>query len=106
MYSEEIYTFIHTNVLLFQLAKGGIQREIYKKLIEPFKIDMPTSEVEGFRRVCTEHKYGYFGPEMLKPKISLSVPCKMIQLPGNSYRIQWAFVISKNSPHRGLINWR
>ena len=99
-------TFIHTNLLLFQLAKGGIEREIYIKLIAPFKHDQPASEIEGFKRVCTDHKYAYFGPDLLNTKESLSIPCKLIPLPGNSYRSQWAFIIPKNSPYRGLINWR
>jgi hypothetical protein len=105
-YCKGNYTFIHTNVFLFQLAKGRIEREIYIKLIAPFIHDLPTSEPEGLRKVCTEHKYAYFGRNLLNTKISLSIPCKVIPLPGNSYRIQWAFIISKNSPYKGLINWR
>ena len=90
----------------FQLAKGGIEREIYKKLIAPFIHDLPSSDPEGHKKVCADHNYAYFGSNLLKPKISLSIPCKAIPLPGNSYRSQWAFIIPKNSPYKGLINWR
>jgi hypothetical protein len=29
-----------------------------------------------------------------------------VPLPDTSYREQWAFIISKNSSYKGLINWR
>ena len=88
------------------MAKGGIEKEIYKKLITPFIHDLPASDVEGFRRVCTDHKYAFFNPNFLNTNFSLSIPCKVIPLPGNSYMDPWAFIISKNSPYKGLINWR
>jgi hypothetical protein len=91
---------------LFQLANGGIERAIYEKLIAPFMQDLPTSYIDGFRRVCAEHKYAYFGPNLLKNKLSLSIPCKVIPIPGNSHRGQVAFIISKNSTYKALINWR
>ena len=99
-------TFIHTNTFLFQLAKGGIEREIYERLIAPFNNDMPNSTIDGYRRVCADHKYAYFGINYLKIIGPFSVHCKLIKLPGNSYSNPWAFIISKNSPYKGLINWR
>jgi hypothetical protein len=93
-------------VSFFQLAKGGIEREIYKKLIAPLKNDLPVSDVEGFRRVCAEHRYAYFGQNILKTKLHSSIPCKVFPLPGNSYRDHEVFIISKSSPYKGLINWR
>ncbi len=90
----------------FQLAKGGTEREIYIKLIAPFINDLPFSHIEGIRRVCTDYKYAFFGQNFLETKLSLSIPCKVTPLPGNSYSDQDAFIISKNSPYKGLINWR
>ena len=93
-------------MFLFQLAKGGIEREIYIKLIAPFMHDLPTSEFEGYRRVCTDHKYAFLSHNILNKNLSLSIPCKVFPLPGNSYKDPCAFIIPKNSPYRGLINWR
>jgi hypothetical protein len=90
----------------FQLAKGGIESAVYKKLIAPFKNDLPASHLVGFRRLCADHKYAYFGPNILKTNFSLLLPCQMVPLPGTSYRETYAFIISKNSPYKGLINWR
>jgi hypothetical protein len=91
---------------LFQLANGGIEREIYKKLIAPFINDLPVSDVEGFRRVCAEHKYAYFAQNILKTNLYSSIPCKVIPLPGNSYRDHVVFIMSKNITYKRLINWR
>ena len=105
-YRKRNDAFVHTNVFWFQLAKDGIEREVYKKLIAPFKKELPASHLVGFRRVCAEHKYAFFGVNLLNTNFSLSIPCKLIPLPGYSHRDTWGFIISKNSPYKGLINWR
>jgi hypothetical protein len=94
------------NLYFFQLATGGIEIAVNKKLIAPFKNDLPASHSDGFRRACTDHKYAYFGPNLLITNFSLSLPCQLVPLPDTSYRDQWAFIISKNSSYKGLINWR
>jgi len=93
-------------VFFFQLATGRIECAAYKELIAPFKNDLPTSESDGVRRVCADHKYAYFGTTILKTKHSLTFPCQLVPLPETSYKVAWAFIISKNSPYKGLINWR
>ena len=93
-------------VFFFQLATGGIESAVYKKLIAPFKNDLPASHVEGFRRACADHKYAFFGPNILTTSLSLSLSCQLVPLPDTSYKDQWAFIISKNSSYKGLINWR
>ena len=89
----------------FQLATGGTESAVYKKMIAPFKNELPASNSEGFRRACAEGKYAYFGPKILKENL-LPLPCHLVPLPDTSYRDPWAFIISKNSSYKGLINWR
>jgi len=93
-------------LFLFQLAPGEFERVVYKKLIAPFKDDMPASHVDGYRRVCADHKYAYFSLNLLKTKHSLSLPCQLMPLPETSYQVPSAFLIYKNSSFKGLINWR
>jgi len=93
-------------VFFFQLATGGIERAVYKKLIEPFKDDLPPVDFEGLRRVCVKHKYAYFGTNLLKTKFILPLPCQVVPLSENNYTEQLAFILSKNSPYKGLIRWR
>jgi len=93
-------------VFYFQLAPGGIESAVYKKLIAPFKNDLPASDSDGFRRVCADHKYAYFGPIFFIKEYSSSLPCQVVPLPETSYRETWSFIIAKNSSYNGLINWR
>jgi hypothetical protein len=93
-------------VFFFQLTTGGIERAVYKKLIAPFKNDLPASYMDGFRRVCADHKYAFFGPNIMETEHSLSLSCQFVPLPETSYEVPWAFIISKSSSYKGLINWR
>jgi hypothetical protein len=93
-------------MLFFQLATDDIGSAVYKKLIAPFKNDLPTSYFDGIRRVCADHKYAYFGLNVLNTNFSLSHPCQLVPLPETSYKVPWAFINYKNSSYKGLINWR
>jgi hypothetical protein len=97
--------FLH-KVFLLQLATRGIESAVHKKLIAPFMNDMPASHMDGFRRVCADQKYAYFSPNFLHTNFGLKIPCKIVPLPETFYKDQWAFIISKNSSYKGLINWR
>ena len=93
-------------VFFFQLATGEIESAVYKKLIAPFKNDLPATQLDGFRRVFADHNYAFFDNNHLNTNFSLSLPCRLVPLPDISYRDPWAFIISKNSSYQGLINWR
>jgi len=103
---KENDTFLHIRQFFLQLARGGIESDVYKKLIAPFMNDMPASSSDGFTRACAEHKYAWFASDLLKTEQSLSLPCQLVPLPETSYKLPGAFVISKNSSYKGLINWR
>jgi hypothetical protein len=93
-------------VFFFQLATGRIESVVYKKMIAPFMKDLPSTNLDGYRRVCADHKYAFFGPSNLNANLSLSFPCQWVALPEASYKEIEAFIISKNSSYKGLINWR
>ena len=92
-------------VFFFQLVTGWLESAVYKNLIEPFINDLPASHSDGFRSATIDHKYVYFGPNLLITSFSLSLPCQLVPLPDTSYRDQWAFIISKSS-YKRIINWR
>jgi hypothetical protein len=92
-------------VFFFQLATGAIERAVYKKRIAPFKKDLPATYIDGYRRVCADHNYAFFGSKSSAREL-LSIPCQIVPLPEPTYTLQLAFIISKNSSYKGLINWR
>jgi hypothetical protein len=79
---------------------------VYKKLIAPFKNDMPVSDLDGFKRVCADHKYAYIGSNFFSNYFSRNLSCQVMPLPETKYPESLAFITSKNNPFKGLINWR
>ena len=73
-------------------------------MIDPYKNDMPASDSDGLRRVCADHKYAYFCFSHLNTGAVVSGFCNVVPLPGTFYKESWAFLISKISPYKGLIN--
>ena len=89
----------------FQLATGGTESVVYKKLIAPFKDDLPATRSEGLRRVCADQRYAFIGfadPDT----ILLTAPCHVVPIPNTFYSYTEAFIISRYSPYKWLINWR
>jgi len=76
-----VNTFLHIRLFFFQLTTGGIESAVYKKLIAPFKNDLPATNVDGWRRVCTDHKYAYVSLNHLITNFSLSLSCQLVPLP-------------------------
>ena len=91
---------------LFQLAKEGIERDVYKTLIAPYANDLPDSHLNGFRRVCADHNFVFISDNIVYNELARSMSCQVVPLPDTLYREPWAYIISKNSPYKGLINWR
>ena len=91
---------------LFQRATRGIERDVYRKLIAPYKSDMPATDSDGLRRVCADPKYAFYGYNLLNTEAVGSLSCQVVPLPDTFYKESWAFIISKNNPYKGLINWR
>jgi len=89
-----------------QLATGGIEGAVYRKFISPFKDDLPATNSEGLRRVCADHKYAFVGYGQLETIFLLKAFCHVVPLPDTFYSNTVAFIISKNSPYKWLINWR
>ena len=93
-------------VFLFQLAQEGIGRDVYKKLIAPYENDMPNSTLDGFRRVCADRKFAFIDLNILDKELATELSCHVMPLPDAFYSHRYAFIIIKNSPYKGLINWR
>jgi hypothetical protein len=90
------------DVTSLQGAAGGIERDVYEKLIGPYRRDLPSKTEEGFKRACTRHRYAF----MTSNHFTRVKPCHLVALPETSYPETLTYIISKNSPYKGLINWK
>ncbi|XP_021923388.1 probable glutamate receptor [Zootermopsis nevadensis] len=91
---------------IFDGAVEGVENEVYKKLIAPFTNDIPRDDSEGFKKVCTLHKYAYAGSYFVSQQYKGATLCQMTTLPGTSYPEPLTYIISKKSPYKYLINWK
>jgi hypothetical protein len=57
---------------------------------------------DGFERVCFDHKFAFIGPNILDNEVARSMSCHLVPLPDAFYIDASAFIISKNSPYKGL----
>jgi hypothetical protein len=106
IYVNKIMQLTTKKSFFFQRATEGTESAVYKKLIAPLKNDMPVSDLDGVRMACADHKYAYIGPKHMVNYFSSTISCQLVQLPGTYYLYTIAFIISRNNPFKGLINWR
>jgi hypothetical protein len=83
-----------------------IENAVYNKLIAPFKNELPSDDFEGFRKVCTLHKYAYVRSYFFSQQYTGTMSCELVTLPGTSYPEPLTYIISKMSPYKSLINWK
>ena len=93
-------------IFVFQRATDGSEWAAYRKLIAPFKDDMPKSDLEGLKSACAYHKYSYIGTNFHRLQLSIVLTYELFPLPGTSYPESLTYIISQNNPYKGLINWR
>ena len=88
------------------MATRGIKRDVYKKLIAPYKNDLPDTPLNGLRRVCADQKFAFITFYIPDTQLARELSCQVMPLPDKIYSNTLAFLISKDSPYKGLINWR
>jgi hypothetical protein len=62
--------------------------------------------LDGLRRVCDNQKYACIDTKSWVKQNARSLSCQLVPIPDAFNRESLAFIITKNSPYRGLINWR
>jgi len=95
LYTEERFIYFS------QQATGIIESAVYKKLIAPFKNDLPASHMDVSRRVCADHRYPYDGPDLLSKIYSMTLLYQLMPLPETSHLGTGTIIISKNNSYKG-----
>jgi hypothetical protein len=92
---------------VLQAQTEGLENIVYKKLIAPHKNELPTTEFEGFTKVCDiRHKYAFMAPVSSGQYFERILSYHITALPYTSYPEWLTYIISKNSPYTKLINWK
>jgi hypothetical protein len=73
---------------------------------ESYQDNVLPSVLDGMQRVCSS-KYSYLMPMETAMAFKKNVNCTVVPLPREtSLYIPQGFVIAKNSPYRGLFNYK
>jgi hypothetical protein len=78
-------------------------RELYLRQIASNIDDMPVSNLEGFRRVCTRHKYTFLSSVKYATRLSDVIPCQISIVPNAFVPETNAMALVKGNPYLGIF---
>ena len=77
--------------------------KLFRTLIEPERDTLPDTDAEGISKACSS-KYAHVGT----PHNVHVIPnkCKLATLPDEYFRMFFAIGLTKNSPYKGIIDYK
>jgi hypothetical protein len=78
-------------------------RELYLRQIAPNLEDLPVSNLEGFRRVCTRHKYTFLSSVKYAKRLAGAIPCQLTIVPNAFVPETHAMAVVKGNPYLGIF---
>ncbi|PSN34585.1 Ionotropic receptor 117 [Blattella germanica] len=87
---------------LFDKSNSSLMQAVYTTLIVPY--DLPKTSGEGFKRVCSDHKYAYMSPFDTPLSRYNGLECDMVEIPYASFSGSLTMPIAKDHPLLGLFN--
>ncbi|XP_015175803.1 PREDICTED: uncharacterized protein LOC107066062, partial [Polistes dominula] len=85
----------------FRSSKDPQAKEIMKLMIE--KENLPINLIDGFRKICDNHKLTLYSYYDMKRDIYFKMPCNVNYIKTGILE-NLAFILSKNYPFTGVIN--
>jgi hypothetical protein len=81
-------------------------KEAYTKLIAPDKDHLPATIEEGMQRVCDVNNYAFMTSLDVVLGLLDNITCELSAVLGASIPESLAMAVAKQSPYRGLINFK
>ncbi|KDR16868.1 hypothetical protein L798_08610 [Zootermopsis nevadensis] len=97
---------VHAASYLGKFDMEGMEpalRELYLKQIASNPGDLPDSNLEGFRRVCSRHKYTFLSSLKYANRYAEEVPCKLSTITNAFIPETNGMALVKGSPYLGLF---
>jgi len=81
-------------------------RDIYEKLIAPHEDQLGFHDLFGLPLVCSEKKYAHLvSAYMLMIRMN-RINCSFTLIPQAYYPGMYTIALAKNSPYRGILNFK
>ncbi|XP_046743284.1 uncharacterized protein LOC124409607 [Diprion similis] len=95
-YSTEYALFYRTNdTFLMKLNTAVMEQNVSK---------LPTTYLEGLKRVCSENKYAFMAGKLHVFELQSQLPCELHYLTDEEYTVNSAYAMSKHNEYLPLIN--
>lgn len=86
-----------------QETKDQLLSELYTKLMVKNPENFPASTLGGMQRVCSK-KFTFVAQMSRVEGIRHHIPCKVVDLPATSIKVNLAIAFAKDCPYKGIIN--
>jgi len=73
-------------------------------MIYPEMDSLPPNTSEGYRRLCTRDKYGFFSGQTDIEYQKATLPCTLIHVPGTTIVTHLSMAVQKGSPYKGMLD--
>jgi hypothetical protein len=77
---------------------------VYKKLIEPYKKDLPNNNEEALKRICNRNNYGAIIPLSALRGLWTYATCNIVPISKASFLHPASMIINKGSPYKRLFS--
>ena len=88
-----------------QETKDRQLSEVYTKLTVNDRKNFPATILQGLQRVCFT-AFTFVGQMSRVQNIRNNIPCKMVDLPATTIRVNLGIALAKSSPYRDVINYK
>ncbi|XP_034946539.1 glutamate receptor ionotropic, kainate 2-like [Chelonus insularis] len=88
----------------FQNTSIKILSDLFEKMMS-YEASLPTSRIEGLRRICSNNKYAYLAPD-ISTQYFPAKNCTLIPLNVISRNAPFSMALQYKSPFKDIINYR
>ena len=90
--------------MFVQMSNDWTLKQIYHKQIAPHESDLPTSMLEGLKRVCSRHNYATMSYEKTAWLAFSQLNCRSHEVPKAFVAVSKSMALQKGSPYRVILN--
>ena len=91
---------------LFQNSSNKLMRDIYEKLIAPHEDQLELYDTFGLSLICSEKKYAHLVSAYILMIPMNHINCSFSLIPRAYYPGMYTIALAKNSPYRGILNFK
>jgi hypothetical protein len=89
-----------------QNSPDPVLRDIFEKLVKPDYDSLPTTDLDGLRRICANSKYAFLISPFFVRQSYGDYHCTVAQVPDAFFQTSASIVMNKDSSYKRLFTQR